>query len=118
MKRPLMAAGLLAACFHSQAFAQSAQGKGVRLWNLTTSTITAFHLSPAGENKWGANLTLNDKDKEVDHDERLRLPGIGPGLYDAKVGYGNGRQCIVRNLDIKADTVFSIADADLKDCSK
>src|SRR5437879_13741095 len=45
-----------------------AQGKGIRLWNLTTSTITGFQLSPAGQNAWGPNQTLNDKDKEVDHD--------------------------------------------------
>jgi len=60
-----------------------AQGKGVRFWNLTTSTISNFQLSPAGKNDWGPNQTLNDKDKEVDHDERLRITGIEPGRYDA-----------------------------------
>ncbi len=49
-----------------------AQGKGIRLWNLTTSTITGFQLSPAGQNAWGPNQTLNDKDKEVDHDSPTR----------------------------------------------
>ena len=56
-----------------------AQGKGIRLWNLTTSTISGFQLSPAGKNDWGPNQTLNDKDKEVDHDERLRITGVEPG---------------------------------------
>ncbi len=118
MKRRLMFVALLAASLPVASSAQDGKGKGVRLWNLTTATITAFHLSPAGANSFGPNLTLNDKDKEVDHDERLRLPGIGPGVYDAKVGYGGGKQCLVRNLEIKADAVFSIADKDLKDCSR
>jgi len=96
----------------------AAQGKGIRLWNLTTSTISGFQLSPSGMNAWGPNQTLNDKDKEVDHDERLRITGVEPGRYDAKVSYRGSRQCFVRDIDIKADAVFSIADKDLKDCSK
>src|SRR5262245_28850754 len=98
-------------------FAQS-KGKGIRLWNLTTSTITGFQLSPAGQNAWGPNQTLNDKDKEVDHDERLRITGVQPGRYDAKVGYAGARQCVVRDIEIKADAVFSIADKELKECNK
>ncbi|MGJ4946339.1 hypothetical protein ACQR1W_37685 [Bradyrhizobium sp. HKCCYLS1011] len=94
-----------------------AQGKGIRLWNLTTATITGFQLSPAGQNNWGPNQTLNDKDKEVDHDERLRLTGIEPGRYDAKVSYAGSKQCVVRDIEIKADAVVSIADKDLKDCT-
>src|SRR5436190_14748320 len=96
----------------------AAQGKGIRLWNLTTETISSFQLSPVGKNDWGANQTLNDKDKEVDHDERLRITNVEPGRYDAKVGYGNSKQCFVRDIEIKAGAVFSIADKDLKDCSK
>jgi hypothetical protein len=95
-----------------------AQGKGIRLWNLTTSTISGFQLSPAGKTDWGPNQTLNDRDKEVDHDERLRITGVEPGRYDAKVSYRDSRQCIVRDIEIKADAVFSIADKDLKDCNK
>ncbi len=95
-----------------------AQGKGIRLWNLTTATISNFQLSQAGKDNWGPNQTLNDKDKEVDHDERLRITGVEPGRYDAKVGYRDSRQCLVRDIEIKADAVFSIADKDLKSCSK
>lgn len=95
-----------------------AQGKGIRLWNLTTATISNFQLSPAGKDSFGPNQTLNDKDKEVDHDERLRITGIEPGRYDAKVGYPDKRQCLVRDIEIKADAVFSIADKDLTQCSK
>jgi hypothetical protein len=95
-----------------------AQGKGIRLWNLTTATISNFQLSPVGKDSWGPNQALNDRDKEVDHDERLRITGIEPGRYDAKVGYRDSRQCLVRDIEIKADAVFSIADKDLKDCKK
>jgi hypothetical protein len=95
-----------------------AQGKGIRLWNLTTSTISGFELSPAGKNTWGPNQTLNDKDKEVDHDERLRITGVEPGRYDARVSYRGSKQCFVRDIEIKPDAVFSIADKDLKDCNK
>jgi hypothetical protein len=95
-----------------------AQGKGIRLWNLTTATITGFQLSPVGKTDWGPNQTLNDKDKEVDHDERLRITGVEPGRYDARVSYAGSKQCFVRDIEIKADAVFSIADKDLKDCKK
>ncbi|CCD84281.1 conserved hypothetical protein [Bradyrhizobium sp. ORS 285] len=98
--------------------AVSAQSKGIRLWNLTTATMTGFQLSPAGQNSWGPNQTLNDKDKELDHDERLKLSGVEPGRYDAKVSYAGDRQCIVRDLDIKADAVVSVADKDLRECTR
>ena len=100
-----------------EAAAQS-KGKGIRLWNLTTETISGLQLSPAGKTEWGPNQCLNDKDKEVDHDERLRITGVEFGRYDAKVSYLSARQCIVRDIEIKADAVFSIADKDLKDCTK
>ena len=80
--------------------------------------MSGFQLSPAGKNDWGANQTLNDKDREVDHDERLRITGVEPGRYDAKVGYRDGRQCFVRNIEIKAETVFSVSDKDLQDCNR
>ena len=95
-----------------------AQGKGIRFWNLTTATVSGFQLSPTGKDNWGPNQALNDKDKEVDHDERLRITGVEPGRYDANVGYRDSRQCFVRDIEIKADAVFSISDKDLKDCNK
>ena len=115
MPRTLIAICLFSMALPSQLLAQS---KGIRLWNLTTATISGFQLSPAGKNDWGPNQTLNDKDKEVDHDERLRITGVEPGRYDAKVSYPNARQCYVRDIEIKAGAVFSIADKDLKDCNK
>ena len=94
-----------------------AQEKGIRFWNLTTETVVRFHLSLAGKNQWGPNQCENDRDKEVDHRERLRITGITAGRYDAQVGYRNGRLCIVRNLEIKDGGVFLIEDKDLTDCS-
>ncbi len=96
----------------------AAQGKGIRFWNLTTATVSGLQLSPAGKDSWGPNQTLNDKDGEVDHDERLRINGVEPGRYDVRISYRDKRQCLVRDIEIKAESVFSIADRDLKDCSK
>lgn len=117
MRRQLIALGILSVTIAGATLAQT-KGKGIRLWNLTSETISGFQLAPAGKTDWGPNQYLNDKDKEVDHDERLRITGIEPGRYDAKVTYPNSRQCVVRDIEIKADTVFSIADKDLKDCTK
>jgi hypothetical protein len=115
MSRVLIAIGVSLIAMPSDL---AAQGKGIRLWNLTTARMTGFELSPAGKRDWGPNQTLNDRDKEVDHDERLRITGVEPGRYDAKVSYPDARQCFVRDIEIKADAVFSIADKDLKDCNK
>ena len=117
MSRTLIFIALISMAVPGELLAQ-AKGKGIRLWNLTTATISGFQLSTAGKNEWGPNQTLNDKDKEVDHDERLRITGVEPGRYDAKVSYAGAKQCLVRDIEIKADTVFSIADKDLKDCNK
>jgi hypothetical protein len=109
---------VIAAVLLATSGALMAQGKGIRLWNLTTATMSNFQLSPAGKDDWGPNQTLNDRDKEVDHDERLRITGVEPGRYDAKVGYRDTRQCLVKDIEIKADAVFSVADKDLKNCKK
>jgi len=118
MRSTFAVASALVALVSASANEVAAQGKGIRLWNLTTSTISEFQLSPPGKNDWGPNQTLNDKDKEVDHDERLRITGVEPGRYDARVGYRDAKHCFVRGIEIKADTVFSVADKDLKDCNK
>jgi hypothetical protein len=117
MSRSLIAVCLCSMVLPASAMAQ-AKGKGVRFWNLTTATISGLQLSPAGKNDWGPNQTLNDKDKEVDHDERLRITGLEPGRYDARVSFRDDRQCVVRDIEIRADAVFSFADKDLKDCTK
>ena len=94
----------------------AAEGKGVRFWNLTSSTVTQLYLSRAGKDEWGADQCRNDPDAAVDHDERLRLPGVQPGAYDLKIADKRGRVCFVRNVKIEADKVFSVQDNDLTDC--
>src|SRR3977135_1368505 len=81
----------------------AAQGKGIRFWNLTTATISSFQLSPAGKDTWGPNQTLNDKDKEVDHDERLRITSTEPGRYDAKVGCRQSKQVSIYYFGTNTD---------------
>jgi hypothetical protein len=90
--------------------------KGIRFWNLTLHTITALHMSPAGEDKWGPDQCKNDRDGTVDHDERLRITGIGPGHYDVRLADKSGRACIVRNVEVKEGAVFSIEEKQLTDC--
>ena len=113
----LLAAAVAGLCAHASLAAER-KGKGIRFWNLTSSTITNLQLSPAGRNAWGPNQCANDPDGTVDHDERLRITGIAAGRYDAKLANKAGRSCIVRNLDIQEDGIFSIEDKDLKECGK
>ena len=87
-----------------------------RFWNLTRHTISEFQLAPTGTTKWGENQCKNDKDGTVDSDERLRITGIAPGRYDARLKDASGRVCFARNIDIKAGDIFSIEERDLADC--
>src|SRR5215472_15817282 len=87
-----------------------------RFWNLTHHTISEFQLAPAGTTSWGENQCKNDKDGTVDSDERLRISGIGPGRYDARIKDVTGRVCFARNIDIKAGAIFSIEERDLIYC--
>jgi hypothetical protein len=95
-----------------------AAGKGIRFWNLTSSTVTGLELAPAGTQAWGPNQCANDPDGTVDHDERLKLVGIGPGRYDVKLTQKGGRTCVVTNLEIKENAVFAISDKDLTECER
>ena len=88
----------------------------MRFWNLTKATVVKFHLAPAGTTQWGKNQCENDKDGNVDVDERLRLTGISPGRYDARIVDVNGRECRAENIDVKAGDVFSLEEKDLKNC--
>ena len=94
----------------------SAAERPMRFWNLTLHTISEFQLAPAGSGAWGENQTKNDKDGTVDSDERLRITGIGPGVYDARLKDVSGRVCLVRNIDIKEGDIFSIEEKDLTSC--
>ena len=96
----------------------AAQGKGIRFWNLTANTITSLHMSPAGKDTWGADQCKNDNDGTVDHDERLRITGIEPGQYDVRFTDKRGRKCLVKNIEVKANAVFTIEEKQLTGCGK
>lgn len=105
-------AALIAISLASPAFA-----KDTRFWNLTANTITMLQLSPAGKNQWGPDQTVNDADHSVDHDERLKIVGAKSGLYDVKFTDKAGRDCTVKNVDIKEGAVFSIDEKKLGACA-
>src|SRR6266849_2128775 len=92
--------------------------RGIRFWNLTANTVKQLHLSPAGKDTWGPDQCKNDRDGEVDHDERLRITGIEPGRYDVKLSDKTGRVCIVRNVEVREGAVFSIEEKQLTDCRR
>lgn len=112
-----MLLGLIALCL-ACASASAQDRRGTRFWNLTAHTVKEFYLSPAGKNEWGPNQCKNDRDGEVDHDERLRITGVSSGRYDAKLADESGRTCFVRNVEVKDGAVFSIDEKDLRECVK
>jgi len=95
----------------------AADRKPTRFWNLTANTIVSLQLSPAGQQTWGRNQCDNDKDHEVDHDERLRITDIAPGRYDVRFKDKTGRVCVVKDIEVKDGDIFSIEEKDLKGCS-
>jgi hypothetical protein len=96
----------------------SASAKDTQFWNLTANTITSLQFSPTGKNEWGRNQADNDKDHTVDHDERLKITDTASGTYDVKIVDKSGRTCIVPNVQVKAGSIFSIDEKNLKDCTK
>jgi hypothetical protein len=97
--------------------AQAAERRGMRFWNLTLYTLTSLQFSPPGQNAWGKNQCENDDDKTVDHDERVRITGLAPGRYDARLMDRIGRTCVVKDVDVK-DGIFSIEEKQLTNCQK
>ena len=109
---------LLALALTASSLAALAQGRPTRFWNLTQFTISEFYLAPAGTSRFGPNQCKNDKDGTVDHDERLRITGVEPGIYDAKFTDVSGRTCVVKNVKVEAGQIFSIEERELpSDCS-
>ena len=99
----------------SPALAQPEREMRVRLWNLTAQTITSVFLAPAGSESYGPDQCRNERG-HVAPDERLRITGLSPGRYDAKLQDQTGRVCVVRGIAIRAGTIFRIAERDLTDC--
>jgi len=114
MKRLIIALGVFALL----ASAAGAADKPTRFWNLTSMTIVDFRAAAPGSTDWGPNQCANDRDGAVDHDERLRITGVGSGRYDVKLTFKDGRVCTVKNVEIKDGGVFSIEEKDLTECSK
>jgi hypothetical protein len=100
----------------SLATALAADGKPIRFWNLTLHTVVSLQMSPAGQQAWGRDQCENDRDHEVDHDERLRITDTAPGRYDIRLKDNTGRTCIVKNIEVKDGGIFSIEEKDLSDC--
>ena len=75
-------------------------------------------LRPQGPPIGGRIQCKNDKDGTVDPDERLRITGVEPGVYDAKLADVSGRTCIIRSIEIKTGEIFSIEEKQLTDCTQ
>jgi len=99
------------------AFTGAAEAKDTQFWNLTANTITAFQVSAPGKSDWGTDQTVNDSDRSVDHDERLKITGVATGVYDVKFKDQKGRVCVVPNVAIKQGGVFSIEEKKLPPCT-
>lgn len=88
-----------------------------QFWNLTGVTLKEVRLASAGSGKWGPNQCANDKDGEVDFDERLPITNVTPGRYDVRMRDTRGRACIVRAIEVKEGEVFVVHQRDLaKSC--
>ena len=110
------AALLVVAALLSSCAALAADRKGTRFWNLTANTIVTLQMSPAGQGVWGRDQCENDRDHEVDHDERLRITDIEPGHYDVRFRDKTGRVCTVKDVEVKDGGIFSIEERELADC--
>jgi hypothetical protein len=93
-----------------------ADDKPMRIWNLTAATIVDLKLAPSGATTFGRNLAKDDKDGEIDADERLTLNDIPPGIYDVKVRLKAGRTCDVLKLELKQARIASIEEKNLVNC--
>ena len=112
-----MARAIFSAAFILALAPLAAAAKDTRFWNLTANTITSLQLSPAGKNEWGRNQTDNDNDRTVDHDERLKITDTVTGVYDVKFVDKSGRTCVVPNVEVKANGIFTIEEKALKNCT-
>ncbi len=111
---------MIVAAVAMQTAAPALGAQPMRFWNLTSATIDELYLAPAGTTTWGPNQCLNDNDKSVDSDERLKLSGVEPGRYDVKLHDEKGRTCIVKSVEVKGSGkyAFSIDEKELTDCMK
>ncbi|WP_281806484.1 hypothetical protein [Methylocystis echinoides] len=90
----------------------------IRFWNLASETVTSIRLARSGTGDFGTDLAKIDADGEVDHDERLAIKNLSPGLYDASITFKSGRACLVNKINIEAGSIFSVEEKDLVSCRK
>ncbi|MGH6797503.1 MAG: hypothetical protein ACREDI_03870 [Roseiarcus sp.] len=95
-----------------------AAAKDTRFWNLTSSTVKSLELAPAGTSAFGPNQCANDPDGAVDHDERVKVIGVAPGAYDARLKLADGRVCMAKGVRIGAGKPFPIEEKDLVGCAR
>ena len=117
MHKAVLVAAVIAGFCMAGGGAIAAGSKGIRFWNLASFTIAKLYLAPAGSGKYGANQCENDRDGTVSPDERLKITNVVAGSYDLKLADDKGRVCIVKNVKVEADAVFSIEDKDLSNCN-
>lgn len=110
----LLSLGLFAAA------TATARAETLKFWNLTENTITQLQLAAPGTDKWGKNQCLNDNDKTVSSDERLKLSDVTPGRYDVRIKDKKGRTCVLRNVELKGGEpyAFSVSEQEMKACPK
>lgn len=91
-----------------------------QFWNQTQDEFVGVYLAAPGTTAWGPNQTLNDPDKSVSADERLKLVGVPAGRYDVKLVDTKGRICIVHGVVAKGTgkVAFAIAQDELTQCTK
>jgi hypothetical protein len=100
--------------------AAPALAKDLQFWNQTSKEFRGVYLAPAGTAQWGPNQADNDDDHAVSADERLKITGIAPGVYDVKLVEASGRTCIVGGVEVKGSgrVAFAIGEAQLTSCTR
>jgi hypothetical protein len=89
-----------------------------QFWNLTAHSITEFYLAPSGTDQWGKNQTVNDADGSIDHNEKLTIVDTPPGTYDLKLKDKTGRECLVKSVVVWTDSIFSLDENQLAECTE
>jgi hypothetical protein len=107
-----------ALCAAAILVAGPATAKDTQFWNLTSSTVNALELAPAGTTAFGPDQCKNDPDGAVDHDERLKVTGVKTGAYDARLKLADGRMCMAKGVKIEAGKPFAIEEKDLVGCAR
>jgi hypothetical protein len=97
----------------------AADDKPLLFLNRAGETMVKLQFSPAGAAKWGADQTQYEDDKQIEHNEKITLRDVKPGRYDVRFTDIKGRNCTVRNLDVKPGTLVVIREAELPpECAK